>query len=371
VVARLVAVGFGVAVALTVAEVAIRFLAPQPLQHIQLDDQLYFVNRPLARFTYAREHEYSNDVAYNAWGFRGPVPDPGAPTNVTRILLIGDSQTEGLQVRYEETYGAVLQRDLERRLPGRRFEVVNLAVSAYGTHQEVLTLRRYGARVRPCWVVLGFYPGNDLADNVRLPLVTEGANGVGLVEHRFSIGHRLWLGAKVWLASRSHLYTFLVQRIKALASRQLMSQVGVIEPGPPPVEGESKPLRITEQLILIARRDAHSLGARFMVLVIPERSQVLRPEGGPRSALDILEQHFVSWFGRETVLHTEALAALRIVQRRGERPFFATDGHLNALGHRVVAELLADRLAHVIQQTKDGAERAGTGEQAAAGRRLR
>ena len=370
-VARLVSLVFGVAVALTVAEVAIRFVAPQPLQHIQLDDQLYFVNRPLARFTYAREHEYSIDVTYNSWGFRGPVPDPNAPTNVTRILLIGDSQTEGLQVRYEETYGAVLQRDLERLLPGRRFEVVNLSVSAYGTHQEVLTLRRYGARVRPCWVVLGFYPGNDLSDNVRLPLVTEEANGVRLVEHRFSIGHRLWLGAKVWVASRSHLYTFLVWRIKALASRHALSRVGVIEPVPPPFEGETRPLRITEQLILIARRDAHGLGAHFMVLVIPERSQVLRPEGAPRSPLDVLEQHFVSWFGRETVLHIEALAALRNVQQRGERPFFVTDGHLNAIGHRVVAELLADRLAHVIQQAKEGTDCAGTGEQAAAGRRLR
>ena len=370
-VARLVALLFGVAVALTVAEVAIRLVAPQPLQHIQLDDQLYFVNRPLARFTYAREREYSIDVAYNAWGFRGPIPNPNAPPDVTRILIIGDSQTEGLQVRYEETYGAVLQRDLERLLPGRRFEVVNLAVSAYGTHQEVLTLRRYGARVRPCWVVLGFYPGNDLSDNVRLPLVTDGANGVRLVEHRFSTGHRLWLGAKVWLASRSHLYTFVVWRIKALASRRLMSQVGVIEPVPPPFEGESRPLRITEQLILTARRDAHTLGAQLMVLVIPERTQVLRAEAAPRSSLDVLEQHFVSWFGRETVLHIEALAALRNIQQRGERPFFPTDGHLNALGHRVVAELLADRLAHAIQQAKAGSDCAGTGEETAAGRRLR
>jgi hypothetical protein len=95
---------FGVAVALTVCEVAIRFVAPQPLQHIQLDDQLYFVNRPLARFILrAGEHEYSIDVAYNAWGFRGPIPNPNAPPDVTRILIIGDSQTEGLQVRYEET----------------------------------------------------------------------------------------------------------------------------------------------------------------------------------------------------------------------------------------------------------------------------
>src|SRR5262245_54684059 len=129
-VVQLVAVAFGVAAALTVAEVAIRFVAPQPLQHIQLDDQLYFVNRPPAHFTYARQSEYSIDRADKPWGFRGPIPEPNPASNVTRILLIGDSQTEGLQVRYEETYGVVLQRNLERLLPERHFEVVNLAVSA-------------------------------------------------------------------------------------------------------------------------------------------------------------------------------------------------------------------------------------------------
>ena len=327
--------------ALLAAEVVIRFVAPQPLQHIQLDDQLYFVNRPSARFTYARENEYSIDVAYNTWGFRGPIPDPIPGSGVTRILLVGDSQTEGLQVRYEETYGAVLRRDLERLLPDRRFEVVNLAVSAYGTHQEVLTLRRYGARGRPCWIVLGFYPDNDLADNVRLPLVTEDANGVRLVEHRFSSAHRFWLATKVWLASKSHLYTLSVSRVKALLSRPLFTHVGLLEPSAPVLEGSSRPLRITEQLLLMAQKEAHSLGSQLIVLVIPARAQVMRPEEAPRSGLDALEQQFVSWFEREGILHVGALMALRDAHQRGETPFFRRDGHLNPSGHRVVGETLA------------------------------
>ena len=340
--------------AVVVAEVGIRFIAPQPLQHIQLDDQIYFVNRPFARFTYARHREYSIDVTYNAWGFRGPIPDPSPPTDVTRILLIGDSQTEGLQVRHEETYGAVLQRSLERRVPEQRFEVVNLGVSAYGTHQEVLTLRRYGARVRPCWVVLGFYPGNDLSDNVRWPLVTEDGNGVRLAEHRFSTGHRLWLGTKVWLASVSHLYTLSVAQIKALLSRPLLGRVGLIEHSAPYAEGALRPIRITEQLMLIARRDARSLGAQLIVLVIPERSQVLRFEEEPQSGRDAIEQQFVAWFDREAVRHVEVLAALRAARERGESPFFKIDGHLNSTGHRVVGETLADRMVQVIQREAKG-----------------
>src|SRR5262249_48949380 len=234
------------------------------------------------------------------------------------ILLIGDSQTEGLQVRYEETYGEVLQRALERLLPDRRFEVINLAVSAYGTHQEVLTLRRYGARVQPCWVVLGFYPGNDLADNIRLPLVAEGADGVRLTEHRFSFGQRLWLGTKVWLASVSHLYVFSGWRIKALLSEPLLSRGRLLEPFSPSWGGAAWPIRVTEQLLLIARRDADRLGAPLVVLVIPERSQVMRPATSAPSSLDDVEQRFVSWFKREQIHHLAVLPALRDARQRGE-----------------------------------------------------
>jgi lysophospholipase L1-like esterase len=354
---RLIALTLSVAAAVLIGEVVVRLVAPQPLQHVQLDDQIYFVNRPLARFTYARESEFSVDVTYNAWGFRGPVPAPSPAPGVTRILLIGDSQTEGLQVRYNETYGSVLGRDLERLLPGRRFEIVNLAVSAYGTHQEVLTLRRYAARVQPCWVVLGFYPGNDLGDNMRLPLVAEDAGGVRLAEHRFSFTHRLWLGAKVWLASVSHLYTLSVWQIKALLSGSLLARAGVLEPASPAVEG-SRPLRLTEQLLLIARRDTRSLGAQFVVLIIPERSQVLRPDASPPSGEDDIERQFVSWFNREEMLHVEALPALRAARQRGESPFFQRDGHLNPTGHRVVGETLARRLAPLLEKERAEGSRA-------------
>jgi lysophospholipase L1-like esterase len=354
---RLIALTLGVATAALIGEVVVRLVAPQPLQHVQLDDQIYFVNRPLTRFTYARESEFAVDVAYNAWGFRGPVPAPSPAPGVTRIMIIGDSQTEGLQVRYDETYGSVLGRELERLLSGRRFEVVNLGVSAYGTHQEVLTLRRYAARVQPCWVVLGFYPGNDLGDNMRLPLLTEDAGGVRLAEHRFSFTHRLWLGTKVWLASVSHLYTLSVWQIKALLSRPLLTRVGVLEPAAPAVE-DSRPLRLTEQLLRIARRDTRSLGAQFVVLMIPERSQVLQPDASPPSGADDIEQQFASWFDREEMLHVEVLPALRAAWQRGETPFFQRDGHLNSTGHRVMGETLARRLAPLLEKERPEGSRA-------------
>jgi lysophospholipase L1-like esterase len=359
---RLIVLALGFVAATLVAETAVRLIAPQPLQHIQLDDQLYFVNRPGARFRYRKEGEYAIDVVYNSWGYRGPIPDASPAPGTTRILLIGDSQTEGLQVRYEETYGAVLGRALEGLLPTRRFEVVNLGVSAYGTHQEVLTLRRYGGRVRPCWVVLGFYPGNDLSDNVRWPLIVDDADGIRLIEHRFSFARRLWLGTKIWLASVSHLYTLSAAQLKALLPRPRLTQVGVLEPAAPDAGMSSRPMRVTEQLLRLARDGTRNLDARLVVLVIPERSQVKRADGAPPTGLDDIEQHFASWFAREGILHVEALASLRSASRRGENVFFQRDGHLNAAGHRVVGELLARQLAPVLGREPGGSSGSCTGE---------
>ncbi len=83
----------GLTLAILVLELVVRWVTPQPLQHLRLDDELYVVNRPGARFTYARGSEYAVPITYNSWGFRGPVPTRDVPPCSTRIVLIGDSQT--------------------------------------------------------------------------------------------------------------------------------------------------------------------------------------------------------------------------------------------------------------------------------------
>jgi GDSL-like lipase/acylhydrolase family protein len=267
-------------------------------------------------------------------------------------VLIGDSQTEGLQVRLDETYGRVLQRELERLLPDRRFEVVNLAVSAYGTHQELLTLKRYGPAIRPDWVVLGFYPDNDLSDNVRVPLIAEDGSGVRLVSHHFSPAQRFTLGAKVWIASVSHLYVFCAPRVKRLLSTPWLAKVGVIEPPPDSLASSSdtaRAYRITDALVRMTGAEAQRLGAEFVVLTIPSKTQVVQP--GSADDMDRLERTFATAFERAGILHVEALAPLRRSQQRGAAPFFSVDGHLNAVGHSVIAELLARWLAPRLLET--------------------
>jgi lysophospholipase L1-like esterase len=71
----------------------------------------------------ARTTPYGVECRYDARGFRGPALGSKRP-DVLRVLVLGDSFTEGQGVREGETYASVLAQLLESSSPGR-FEVGN------------------------------------------------------------------------------------------------------------------------------------------------------------------------------------------------------------------------------------------------------
>ncbi len=95
----------------------------------------------------------------NAWGFRGPEPDLDAPL---RGLVLGDSNMQGFFVRDDQTPPAYLQGELERCLK-TRVSILNTGHLGYSPEQFFYTLREYGDRFRPQFVVLSLCP-NDFGD---------------------------------------------------------------------------------------------------------------------------------------------------------------------------------------------------------------
>ena len=111
--------------------------------------------------------EYDLEVAINSDGLRDVERAPlDKPAGVFRILLLGDSYVEGLRVPLEQTFGKVLEAQLNASGPaGQRFEVIPAGVSGWGTDQELLWLREQGAAYQPDLVLLAFFPGNDFQNN--------------------------------------------------------------------------------------------------------------------------------------------------------------------------------------------------------------
>ena len=116
--------------------------------------------------------EYDQPIRINEMGLRSPDGIAYAkPTGVYRILVLGDSYVEALQVSLAESFPQQLAQKLAGA--GLQVEVVNAGVSGWGTDQQLLWLRNEGVKYAPDLVLLAVYPGNDFMNNY-MPL--ESAN---------------------------------------------------------------------------------------------------------------------------------------------------------------------------------------------------
>lgn len=87
------------------------------------------------------------------------------PEGVTRIALLGDSTTEGLQVPLQDTYARVLENELNK--DGKhKFEVINFACSSYATGQELLQFIGYVEQYHPSLTIV-LYNKGDAQENIR------------------------------------------------------------------------------------------------------------------------------------------------------------------------------------------------------------
>lgn len=99
-------------------------------------------------------------VSVNRHGLRnGEEVDPTA----FRILALGDSFTFGPYVANDDTWSALLERELRNRRPGWAVQVLNAGMAGYGITQELSYLKSKGLTLQPHLVVLAFYK-NDVMD---------------------------------------------------------------------------------------------------------------------------------------------------------------------------------------------------------------
>lgn len=278
-------------------------------------------------------------VTINARGYRGRQHETRRVPGRRRVLLLGDSITFGYAVADEHTFGALLDAR-----PG--LEAVNLAVEGYGTGQQLLKLRHEGLAYRPDDVLLNVCVENDVVDNARSaylyergfrqPWFTLGPSGLELHDAHLRLSTLArW---RLALETRSRLAAWLrpppPPEPPGAGARWRQAKHEVLrEPGPA--------LRLTFALILAAQREAATAGARFGVVLHPNKRAL---------------QGRVSLIG---ALH--AAPELAGVPRLNLAPHYAArglapgdifvdgSGHLDARGHAVAAEVLSDWLTRELR----------------------
>ncbi len=103
-------------------------------------------------------------VSFNSAGFRDIEHEEAKPPGVKRIVVIGDSFSEAVQVNLDETFHRRLEGLLNQEEPGR-WEVINLGVGDFGTAQAVIALNEYGLAFDPDVVIHQIFPLNDICNN--------------------------------------------------------------------------------------------------------------------------------------------------------------------------------------------------------------
>jgi hypothetical protein len=164
--ARLLLLLVTVLLCLAVIEIGLRIAGFSYPEFYVVDARRGYALRPSVEGWYRKEGEAY--VRINSEGLRDREHNKVKPSNTLRIAVLGDSYTEALQVPFENSFCAVLERKLrECQNDGRDVEVINFGVSGYGTAQELLTLRDQVWQYSPDMVMLAITTNNDISDNVR------------------------------------------------------------------------------------------------------------------------------------------------------------------------------------------------------------
>jgi len=355
------AVGAALA-ALGAAELALRLFAPQALLH---DPDAFLPDPNLgARLKPGFADrvvttEFSSTWAINVDGYRGPRAGSRGPADL-RVVTLGDSFTFGYGVEEEQAWPRQLERLLDEGSgpSAAGVEVLNLGVGGYGTWQEAAWLEEKAPSLKPDLVVLGFYVGNDPADNARAARAARashdgGEGGATPAEAGGSRTERL----KRWLGSRVHLYALVSTRgdelLVRLGLRQLVYpfEMEILRPRETPEVSEA--WRSTQPALTRLAVFSRRTGTPVMVVVIPMKHQVSEPVWRRLVAhyagewdRDRPQRLMRDMLGVEGLEEIDLLEGLR--QEAAREPnvplYWARDQHWSAAGHAAAARLIAGGL---------------------------
>ena len=386
---KLLLVLFGLLLGCLMSEILLRIIGYSYPLFYTTDYYCGFALQPGAEGQYQREG--GSYVRINSDGLRDREHARPKPADTIRIAVVGDSFAEALQVSIEEGFVSVLQRQMEncQALGGKSVEIINFGVSGYGTAQELITLRRKVWEYSPDIVLLTFTTNNDIRDNARVLKKTDEVpyfvwrDGTLVEDDSFRLTKTFrWRSSALnragrWFYDRLRFvqlihYAQFVVKVR-LAEKRNQERAGASDQHPattskdislenmiylePHDETWTDAWRVTEALVEQVRDEVRQRGAKFVLVTTSNAIQV-HPDPAVR-------QNFMTHIGVSTVFYPN-LRLKDFAQRQQidfldlaepmqtyadqHRVFlhgFRSDignGHWNAAGHRLAAELIAQRL---------------------------
>lgn len=353
-------------VSLLLAEIVLRLVTDLPQPRIVVFDK-WIGHKLRPGLSSVDATEGQGRFTMNSYGFR----DREWPLKADkyRIAVLGDSFTEALQVDLDQAFHKIV----ERKLP--MVETMNFGIRSQGTIQELLTYRHYARRFHPQMVVLAFFAGNDLTDNLqltrprwRMPVWAD-LNGDHLVFHKSKRQILMRLGWPVLdialyrSALGQALYNLRLRRV-AGEHRNAIAAAGLWDGAfsEPKTEEAKRIWRLTEAAILTLRDEVVSDGAKLLVMFVTQDVQVDAPQRAnfqkkhPDLDVDFAEKHLAAFCeknGIPSLRLSEQFLKYNEATGKALHGFGETrGGHWNAEGHRLAGELLAEKIKSLMDAAK-------------------
>lgn len=371
-------------VGLVLAEACLRAVGFRYLNLYKVDRDVGFALRPGAEGWW--ELESRTYIKINSAGLRDREHTEAKPPGTLRVAVLGDSYAEALQVPMESAFWAIAEQRLQTctMMQGRRVEMINFGVSGFSTARELITLRKRVWQYSPDIVLLLVTTANDIRDNSRqlsweygdLPLpyfvYRDGAlvldDSLQRAQNeslRFRLQESFLGRALDWMREHVRLIA-LIDKAHASYQTYMKKRKSVpadlgYEPGidakvylAPSDPAWNDAWRVTEGLIVTMRDEVQAHGARFL-LVAGSNSIQAYPDASVR-------QRFIESLGADDLFYPnhriEALAQregisflslaepLQQYAERNKTFVHGSDGfgHWNVLGHRLVGEMIAERI---------------------------
>ena len=305
-------------------------------------------------------------VRYNGFGMHDDPVTFEKPPNTYRILILGDSYAQGLQLPMEQGFPSLLEADLNDSAGNTRYEVVNFSIDTLGTDRLLMLYALIGYQFDADLVLLATYVGNDIQNNsIELAaLRNEGYQPRPFFKRDAGGNLRLhnWRDAlpeadapaPAWLR-RAH--TEREYPIQTPAAPQVTVQDPYTLSYPvqlglylPEDDDWREAWDITEGVLAQFAQVTAAQGSDFALLVIPDRRAVHTADyqqtredypflGTYDAAAPV--QRMMTLAAQHDIPALDLLPVLQAVDQRGERAYLRVDGHYNETGHAVTAQALA------------------------------
>ncbi len=310
-------------------------------------------------------------VESNRDGFRDRDYELDKSEGVFRILVLGDSYTEGRQVAAEHRFTNRLEERL--RDDGVHAEVMNYGLSGYGTAQELEVLKHFGPIYRPDLVLVAFLHHNDIRNNAASlepdrvrPFYRLHADGRLEVAYPDppspGWGKRLLRNVRLLYFIRDRLERLnagygrgnLVDNLQGTDPQALEAAKAI----PPQFRRSTPPRfrkaeRLTQRLLAEMASVAREIGATFAMALLPSVLELrhFRGQGGFTDArYDGARPFrvFRAFAEQEGILCIDLRPALAEGDAPMDRLFVPVDGHFSKQGHARTAKALFEALSHRI-----------------------